>query len=84
MKFLIGAMTGLAFLSLATSVTAGSATGTGFDKSATIDSLKSNAPQGAKITDTSRETIGVPSGVVTNIFAQSHGNYRNGVLASLL
>ena len=62
MKFLIGAMTGLAFLSLATSVTAESATGTGFDKSATIDSLKSNAPQGANITDTSCETIGVSSG----------------------
>ena len=43
-------------------VNGGSVTSAGFDKSATIEDMKSSAPQGAKITNTSCETVGVPSG----------------------
>ena len=62
MKLSTGVLNALTFLSLGAAVNAGSVTGTGFDKSATIEDLKSSAPQGAKITNTSCETVGVPSG----------------------
>jgi hypothetical protein len=62
MKALLGAMTCLSILALGAAGNAGSVTGTGFDKATTIEDLKSNAPQGVTITDTSCETVGVPSG----------------------
>ena len=62
MKLSTGVLTALTFLSLGAAVNAGSVTGTGFDKSATIEDLKSSAPQGAKITNTRCDTVGGPSG----------------------
>ena len=62
MKFAAGFLTSLVLLGSGVSSNAGSVTGSGFDKSAVIDNLKTNVPQGAKITETSCETIGVPSG----------------------
>ena len=62
MKLSTGVLIALTFLSLGAAVNAGSVTGTGFDKSATIEDLKSSAPQGAKITNTRCETVGAPSG----------------------
>ena len=62
MKPFVHIMTSIIVLGTCASSHAGSVTATGFDKSATIDDLKTNVPQGATITDTSCETVGVPSG----------------------
>jgi len=59
---LVHIMTSIIVLGTCASSHAGSVTATGFDKSATIDDLKTNVPQGATITDTSCETVSVPSG----------------------
>lgn len=62
MKLVIGILANLVLLGTGVSSNAGSVTGTGFDKSATIENLKTNMPQGAKITETNCEKVGVPSG----------------------
>ena len=62
MKVLFGALTCLSFMALGSPANSGSVTGVGFEKSATLEDLKSNVPQGVKITGTNCETIGVPSG----------------------
>ena len=62
MKALAHILTSIVVVVTAASSHAGSVTATGFDKSATIDDLQTNVPQGATITDTSCETVGVPSG----------------------
>jgi hypothetical protein len=62
MKFLLTVLTCLSVLALDSTANAESVTGTGFDKSATIEDLKSNAPQGSKIIDTSCVVVGMPSG----------------------
>lgn len=62
MKIAFGVLASLVLIGAGTSSNAGSVTGTGFDKSAIIDDLKTNVPQGSKITETNCETVGVPSG----------------------
>lgn len=62
MKLVIGILANLVLLGTGVSCNAGSVTGTGFDKSATIENLKTNMPQGSKITETNCEKVGVPSG----------------------
>jgi len=62
MKALVHILTSIIALGTAASSHAGSVTATGFEQSATIDDLKTNVPKGATITDTSCETVGVPSG----------------------
>ena len=62
MKTLVNIVTSIIVLGTAASSHAGSVTATGFEQSATIDDLKTNVPKGATITDTSCETVGIPSG----------------------
>ncbi len=62
MTHTIGIVATLVFLGIGASSNAGSVTGTGFDKSAIIDNLKTNVPQGAKVTEKNCEKVGVPSG----------------------
>ena len=62
MKALVHILTSIIALGTAASSHAGSVTATGFGQSATIDNLKTNVPTGATITDTSCETVGIPSG----------------------
>ena len=62
MKVLFSALTCLSVLALGSPANSGSVTGVGFEKSATLEDLKSNVPKGVKTSDTSCETVGVPSG----------------------
>ena len=62
MKALVRIFTSIIVLGTTASSHAGSVTATGFDQPAIIDDLKTNVPKGATITDTSCETVGVPSG----------------------
>ena len=52
----------LVVITLNTAVNAGSLTRTGFDQASTVEELKSSVPEGAKITGTNCEKIGMPSG----------------------
>ena len=62
MKHFICSLIFIVAIGTGTSANAGSVTGTGFDKSATIENLKTDVPQSANIIDTKCVKVGVPSG----------------------
>ena len=61
-KPLICSLTCIVAIGSGISANAGSITGTGFDRSATIENLKKDVPQSARSIDTKCTIIGVPSG----------------------
>ena len=62
MKISLIFLVSLVLVTLNTTVNAGSLTQTGFDQASTVEDLKSRVPEGANITGTNCEKIGMPSG----------------------